>query len=95
MCGQLGRAARLLLGQQSPAAYLCLPLIWLSLHHPLILSACRWAWCLPCGFDSIIPYFYVIYFGVLLGERLPCTLGDYLGAMLKASSCCSASRAER
>lgn len=28
-----------------------------------------WAWCLPCGFDSIIPYFYVIYFGVLLVHR--------------------------
>jgi hypothetical protein len=28
----------------------------------------RWAWCLPCGFQSIIPYFYVIYFGVLLGK---------------------------
>lgn len=28
-----------------------------------------WAWCLPCGFDSIIPYFYVIYFGSLLIHR--------------------------
>ena len=27
-----------------------------------------WAWCLPTGFQSIIPYFYVAYFGVLLGE---------------------------
>ena len=25
------------------------------------------AWCLPCGFDHIVPYFYVIYFGALLG----------------------------
>ena len=30
----------------------------------------RWAWCLPCGFDHIVPYFYVIYFGALLGEQL-------------------------
>jgi protein-S-isoprenylcysteine O-methyltransferase Ste14 len=28
-----------------------------------------WAWCLPCGFASIVPYFYVIYFGVLLWHR--------------------------
>ena len=28
---------------------------------------CRWAWCLPCGFSHIVPYFYVIYFGTLLG----------------------------
>jgi hypothetical protein len=28
-----------------------------------------WAWCLPCGFDSIIPYFYVVYFAGLLVHR--------------------------
>lgn len=28
-----------------------------------------WAWCLPCGFNSVIPYFYVVYFGVLLLHR--------------------------
>ncbi|CAG8439121.1 14822_t:CDS:2 [Cetraspora pellucida] len=28
-----------------------------------------WAWCLLCGFDDIIPYFYVIYFAVLLIHR--------------------------
>ncbi|KAK9904927.1 hypothetical protein WJX75_005751 [Coccomyxa subellipsoidea] len=28
-----------------------------------------WAWCLPCGFDHIVPYFYVIYFGALLVHR--------------------------
>ena len=28
-----------------------------------------WAWCLPCAFDSIIPYFYVIYFAALLWHR--------------------------
>ncbi|CAG8548091.1 27188_t:CDS:2, partial [Racocetra persica] len=28
-----------------------------------------WAWCLLCGFDDIIPYFYAIYFAVLLIHR--------------------------
>ncbi|KAI8147973.1 ergosterol biosynthesis ERG4/ERG24 [Fennellomyces sp. T-0311] len=28
-----------------------------------------WSWCLPCGFGSVIPYFYVVYFGVLLLHR--------------------------
>eukprot|EP00887_Chlorella_sp_A99_P002849 scaffold6.g2849.t1 len=28
-----------------------------------------WAWCLPTGFQSIVPYFYVIYFGALLVHR--------------------------
>ncbi|KAL3143065.1 hypothetical protein ABBQ38_003340 [Trebouxia sp. C0009 RCD-2024] len=28
-----------------------------------------WAWCLPCSFGSIIPYFYVIYFAALLVHR--------------------------
>ncbi|GAA5813095.1 hypothetical protein MFLAVUS_006563 [Mucor flavus] len=27
------------------------------------------AWCLPCGFDSIIPYFYCVYFAILLIHR--------------------------
>jgi hypothetical protein len=27
------------------------------------------AWCLPCGFASIIPYFYCIYFAILLFHR--------------------------
>ncbi|KAI7905251.1 ergosterol biosynthesis ERG4/ERG24 [Cokeromyces recurvatus] len=27
------------------------------------------AWCLPCGFNSIIPYFYCIYFAILLIHR--------------------------
>ena len=26
------------------------------------------AWCLPCGTGSCVPYFYALYFGVLLGE---------------------------
>ncbi|CAG8495955.1 3227_t:CDS:2 [Paraglomus occultum] len=28
-----------------------------------------WSWCLPCGFDDIFPYFYVVYFAVLLVHR--------------------------
>ena len=28
-----------------------------------------WAWCLPCGFSSVVPYFYVVYFGALLVHR--------------------------
>ena len=28
-----------------------------------------WAWCLPCGFSHVVPYFYVIYFGILLAHR--------------------------
>jgi delta14-sterol reductase len=28
-----------------------------------------WAWCLPCGFGSVVPFFYVIYFGCLLLHR--------------------------
>ncbi|KAI9497841.1 ergosterol biosynthesis ERG4/ERG24 [Zychaea mexicana] len=27
------------------------------------------AWCLPCGFNSVIPYFYCIYFAILLIHR--------------------------
>lgn len=27
------------------------------------------AWCMTCGFSSIIPYFYCIYFAVLLIHR--------------------------
>ena len=27
------------------------------------------AWCLPCGFGSVVPYFYAIYFAVLLIHR--------------------------
>ena len=27
------------------------------------------SWCLYCGFGSIIPYFYSIYFAVLLVQR--------------------------
>ncbi|KAI8372440.1 ergosterol biosynthesis ERG4/ERG24 [Blakeslea trispora] len=27
------------------------------------------AWCLPCGFGSVIPYFYCVYFAILLIHR--------------------------
>jgi hypothetical protein len=27
------------------------------------------AWCLPCGFNSVIPYFYCVYFAILLVHR--------------------------
>lgn len=27
------------------------------------------SWSLPCGFGSIVPYFYPIYFGILLLHR--------------------------
>ena len=28
------------------------------------------SWCLVCGFDSILPYYYAIYFAILLNHRL-------------------------
>jgi protein-S-isoprenylcysteine O-methyltransferase Ste14 len=27
------------------------------------------AWCLPCGFASPLPYFYVVYLAILLVHR--------------------------
>lgn len=30
---------------------------------------CRLAWCLPCGFRHVVPYYYAVYFGALLGAR--------------------------
>jgi protein-S-isoprenylcysteine O-methyltransferase Ste14 len=27
------------------------------------------AWCLACGFGSLVPYFYVLYFAPLLLDR--------------------------
>ena len=43
---------------------------WGISRHPNYLGdwLMAWAWCLPTGLSSgVIPYFYVIYFGVLLG----------------------------
>ena len=28
-----------------------------------------WAWCLPAGFSTPLPYFYVIFFAILLVHR--------------------------
>lgn len=45
---------------------------WGMSRHPNYLGdwIMAWAWCLPCGLGSgLVPYFYVIYFAVLLGER--------------------------
>lgn len=28
-----------------------------------------WAWCLPAGFSSPVPYYYVIFFAILLVHR--------------------------
>ena len=27
------------------------------------------SWCLTCGFGSVVPYFYAIYFAILLVHR--------------------------
>jgi Delta14-sterol reductase len=27
------------------------------------------SWCLVCGFESIVPYFYAVYFAILLVHR--------------------------
>lgn len=39
------------------------------LRDPGVCLLRRWSWCLPCGFDHLVPYFYVIYFAALLGEN--------------------------
>ena len=44
---------------------------WGRSRHPNYLGdwIMGWAWCLPCGFSTPIPYFYVLYFAVLLWHR--------------------------
>lgn len=44
---------------------------WGRSRHPNYLGdwLMAWAWCLPCGTSSPIPYFYVVYFAVLLLHR--------------------------
>lgn len=44
---------------------------WGRSRHPNYLGdwLMGWAWCLPCGFRSPVPYFYVAYFAVLLVHR--------------------------
>ncbi|WFD22666.1 Delta(14)-sterol reductase [Malassezia equina] len=44
---------------------------WGRSRHPNYLGdwIMAWAWCLPCGFQTPVPYFYVVYFAVLLVHR--------------------------
>lgn len=44
---------------------------WGRSRHPNYLGdwIMAWAWCLPTGFKSPVPYFYVVYFAVLLVHR--------------------------
>ncbi|GAA6064079.1 hypothetical protein JCM10212_002721 [Sporobolomyces blumeae] len=44
---------------------------WGRSRHPNYLGdwVMAWAWCLPCGFTSPLPYFYVVYFAILLVHR--------------------------
>ncbi|KAM0753211.1 ERG4/ERG24 ergosterol biosynthesis protein [Meredithblackwellia eburnea MCA 4105] len=44
---------------------------WGMSRHPNYLGdwMMSWAWCLPAGFASPLPYFYVIFFAVLLVHR--------------------------
>lgn len=43
----------------------CLPFPWYKLDYHLDHRP-RLCWCLPCGLDSPVPYFYAIYFAALL-----------------------------
>lgn len=44
---------------------------WGMCRHPNYVGDLMMAlsWCLPCGFDNVLPYFYFIYFAVLLIHR--------------------------
>ncbi|BGP25806.1 erg24, C-14 sterol reductase [Rhodotorula toruloides] len=44
---------------------------WGMSRHPNYLGdwIMAWAWCLPCGFSTPLPYFYPVYFGILLAHR--------------------------
>uniref|UniRef100_UPI00358EB77B delta(14)-sterol reductase TM7SF2-like n=2 Tax=Myxine glutinosa TaxID=7769 RepID=UPI00358EB77B len=44
---------------------------WGILRHPNYLGDLMMAlsWSLPCGFTHVLPYFYVVYFGMLLVHR--------------------------
>ncbi|BEJ11975.1 hypothetical protein CspHIS471_0204350 [Cutaneotrichosporon sp. HIS471] len=44
---------------------------WGRSRHPNYFGdwIMAWAWCLPTGFSTPIPYFYVIYFAILLAHR--------------------------
>ncbi|MBX7080184.1 MAG: hypothetical protein K1X88_13400 [Nannocystaceae bacterium] len=42
----------------------------LARHANYLGDLCMaWAWCLACGFGSVVPYFYVLYFTPLLLDR--------------------------
>ena len=47
----------------------------------------RWAWCLPCGTGSVVPYFYVIYFAVLLCALPSAAPHDLVAQELRALLC--------
>lgn len=44
---------------------------WGMSRHPNYFGdwIMAWAWCLPCGFSTPIPYFYVLFFAILLVHR--------------------------
>ncbi|XP_015685632.1 delta(14)-sterol reductase-like, partial [Protobothrops mucrosquamatus] len=44
---------------------------WGFVRHPNYLGdlIMAFAWSLPCGFTHILPYFYIIYFTLLLAHR--------------------------
>nr|DBA27307.1 TPA: hypothetical protein GDO54_011469 [Pyxicephalus adspersus] len=46
--------------------------LWGLVRHPNYLGdlIMAWAWCLPCGFTSILPYFYGFYLTCLLLHRV-------------------------
>ena len=46
---------------------------------PCRRPACRLAWCLPTGFQSIVPYFYAV------SLRWPCTSRPFAAAACQAS----------
>jgi hypothetical protein len=45
--------------------------LWRVVRHPNYLGdfLLGLGWCLTCGFESVLPYFYVFYFGPLLAHR--------------------------
>ena len=47
---------------------------------------CRLAWCLPCGFQHVVPYFYAVYFAVLLGA-LMCAEGGWHLLLMCVAPC--------
>ena len=52
------------LGRVLTVAGACL--LWAVVQAALMMGL---AWCLPCGFGHVLPYFYIIYFTILLVHR--------------------------